>query len=88
LIKSSKKSYFYLFKSLITLAYFSKKYKINPEYTTDYETLKKYKNSFSFKVGSQFINAHKNWYKGGYIKFIFKDIPRLKREFDNKKYKL
>ncbi|EAH9384504.1 sugar transferase, partial [Campylobacter jejuni] len=51
-------------------------------------TLKKYKNSFSFKVGSQFINAHKNWYKGGYIKFIFKDIPRLKREFDNKKYKL
>ncbi|EAI0122843.1 alpha-2,3-sialyltransferase, partial [Campylobacter jejuni] len=24
----------------------------------------------------------KNWYGGGYIKFIFKDVPRLKREFN------
>ncbi|RTI30908.1 alpha-2,3-sialyltransferase, partial [Campylobacter jejuni] len=24
--------------------------------------------------------ANKNWYGGGYIKFIFKDVPRLKRE--------
>ncbi|EAK0157226.1 alpha-2,3-sialyltransferase, partial [Campylobacter jejuni] len=22
------------------------------------------------------------WYGGGYIKFIFKDVPRLKREFE------
>ncbi|RTJ25898.1 alpha-2,3-sialyltransferase, partial [Campylobacter jejuni] len=22
-----------------------------------------------------------NWYGGGYIKFILKDVPRLKREF-------
>ncbi|EAH4500375.1 alpha-2,3-sialyltransferase, partial [Campylobacter jejuni] len=26
--------------------------------------------------------AGKNWYGGGYIKFIFKDVPRLKREFE------
>ncbi|EAL1615057.1 alpha-2,3-sialyltransferase, partial [Campylobacter jejuni] len=25
-----------------------------------------------------------NWYGGGYIKFIFKDVPRLKREFGKK----
>ncbi|ECP9451948.1 alpha-2,3-sialyltransferase, partial [Campylobacter jejuni] len=24
----------------------------------------------------------KNWYWGGYIKFIFKDVPRLKREYN------
>ncbi|ECQ6108133.1 alpha-2,3-sialyltransferase, partial [Campylobacter jejuni] len=23
-----------------------------------------------------------NWYWGGYIKFIFKDVPRLKREYN------
>ncbi|TEY39004.1 alpha-2,3-sialyltransferase, partial [Campylobacter sp. CH185] len=27
-----------------------------------------------------FIKASKNWYGGGYIKFILKDAPRLKRE--------
>ncbi|ECL3347619.1 alpha-2,3-sialyltransferase, partial [Campylobacter jejuni] len=31
--------------------------------------------------GEAFIKASKNWYKGGYIKFIFKDVPMLKREF-------
>ncbi|EAH9113214.1 alpha-2,3-sialyltransferase, partial [Campylobacter jejuni] len=27
----------------------------------------------------------KNWYGGGYIKFYFKDVPRLKREYKRKR---
>ncbi|EAJ7722769.1 alpha-2,3-sialyltransferase, partial [Campylobacter jejuni] len=26
-----------------------------------------------------------NWHKGGYIKFYFKDVPRLKREIKENK---
>ncbi|EAL7652345.1 alpha-2,3-sialyltransferase, partial [Campylobacter jejuni] len=32
-----------------------------------------------------FIKANKNWYGGGYIKFYFKDVSRLKREYKRKK---
>ncbi len=53
-----------------------------------YSEALKEKECFTYKLGKALIKANKTWYKGGYIKFIFKDIPRLKREFDNKKYKL
>lgn len=43
------------------------------------EALKE-KECFTYKLGEAFIKASKNWYKGGYIKFIFKDVSRLKRE--------
>ncbi|EAI0024838.1 sugar transferase, partial [Campylobacter jejuni] len=63
--------------------------KINPELVlppledcSDYEEALKIKNYFSYKLGEAFIKASKNWYKGGYIKFIFKDVPRLKRKLD------
>ncbi|EAJ7834944.1 alpha-2,3-sialyltransferase, partial [Campylobacter jejuni] len=49
---------------------------------SDYEEALKIKNYFSYKLGEAFIKASKNWYKGGYIKFIFKDVPRLKRKLD------
>ncbi|EAJ4884358.1 alpha-2,3-sialyltransferase, partial [Campylobacter jejuni] len=29
--------------------------------------------------------ASKNWHKGGYIKFYFKDVPRLKREINQER---
>ena len=32
------------------------------------------KNHLSYKLGNALIKAHKNWYKGGYIKFIFEAI--------------
>ncbi|MFY4727218.1 hypothetical protein ACOTVF_08485 [Campylobacter jejuni] len=47
----------------------------------DYNEALKEKECFTYKLGEAFIKASKNWYKGGYIKFILKDVPRLKREF-------
>lgn len=35
------------------------------------------------KIGSEIIKANKTWYKGGYIKLLFK-IRKLKREYKNK----
>lgn len=47
----------------------------------DYNEALKEKECFTYKLGQEFIKASKNWYGGGgYIKFIFKDVPRLKRE--------
>ncbi|HDZ5142157.1 TPA: sugar transferase, partial [Campylobacter jejuni] len=48
----------------------------------DYNEALKEKECFTYKLGEAFIKASKNWYKGGYIKFILKDVPRLKREFE------
>ncbi|WP_224316250.1 hypothetical protein [Campylobacter canadensis] len=50
----------------------------------DYKEALKEKECFTYKLGEAFIKASKNWYKGGYIKFIFQDISRLKREFKRK----
>ncbi|RTJ93482.1 alpha-2,3-sialyltransferase [Campylobacter jejuni] len=47
----------------------------------DYNEALKEKECFTYKLGEALIQANKNWYKGGYIKFYFKDVPRLKREF-------
>lgn len=49
----------------------------------NYQELLKQKNSLSYKLGKALIMAHKNWYKGGYIKLFF-DIFKLKKEFKNK----
>ncbi|ECK7954238.1 sugar transferase, partial [Campylobacter jejuni] len=46
----------------------------------DYNEALKEKECFTYKLGEAFIKASKNWYGGGYIKFILKDAPRLKRE--------
>ena len=32
------------------------------------------KNHLSYKLGNALIKAHKQWYKGGYIKFMFEAI--------------
>ncbi|MBR2159626.1 MAG: discoidin domain-containing protein [Campylobacter sp.] len=37
------------------------------------------KNHLSYKLGAALIKANKNWYKGGYIKFIFEAI-KIKNE--------
>ncbi|MBF7047538.1 discoidin domain-containing protein [Campylobacter volucris] len=42
------------------------------------------KQSLAYKIGSLFIQAHKNWYKGGYIKFWF-DLYKIKREIEKRK---
>ncbi|WP_250538638.1 hypothetical protein [Campylobacter jejuni] len=66
---------------------YEKKIKKNPnlalpplETYSDYNEALKEKECFTYKLGEAFIKASKNWYGGGYIKFILKDVPRLKRE--------
>ncbi|HGG0699581.1 TPA: glycosyltransferase, partial [Campylobacter jejuni] len=70
---------------------FEKALKENPnlalpplENYADYKDALKEKECFTYKLGEAFIKAHKNWYGGGYIKFLLKDVPRLKREFRKK----
>ncbi|MCW1316472.1 hypothetical protein OLO85_04070 [Campylobacter jejuni] len=48
----------------------------------DYQEALKEKECLTYKLGQAFIKASKTWYKGGYVKFILKDVPRLKREFE------
>lgn len=50
----------------------------------DYNEALKEKECFTYKLGEALMQANKNWYGAGYIKFIFKDVPRLKREFGKK----
>ncbi|MBZ7929183.1 hypothetical protein [Campylobacter molothri] len=52
----------------------------------DYNEALKFKEHLSYKLGKVLINAHRNWYKGGYIKLIF-DIIKLKKEFQRKNKK-
>ena len=42
------------------------------------------KNHLSYKLGNALIEAHKQWYKGGYIKFIFEAI-KIKKEHNKTK---
>ncbi|WP_236842825.1 hypothetical protein [Campylobacter lanienae] len=42
------------------------------------------KNHLSYKLGNALIKAHKQWYKGGYIKFIFEAI-KIKNEHNKTK---
>ena len=37
------------------------------------------KNHLSYKLGAALIKANKNWYKGGYVKFIF-EVMRINKE--------
>ena len=41
------------------------------------------KNHLSYKLGQALIKANKNWYKGGYVKFIF-EVMRIKKEHKNR----
>ncbi|MCW1584050.1 sugar transferase, partial [Campylobacter jejuni] len=47
----------------------------------DYNEALKEKECFTYKLGEALIQANKIG-MGGYIKFIFKDVPRLKREYN------
>ncbi|MDY3132550.1 MAG: acyltransferase [Campylobacter lanienae] len=44
------------------------------ELETSNQKALKTKNHLSYKLGNALIKAHKQWYKGGYIKFIFEAI--------------
>lgn len=53
------------------------------ELDNKYKQSLKTKEYLSYKLGKEFVKAHKNWYKGGYIKFIFKAI-KIKEEYKHK----
>ena len=42
------------------------------------------KNHLSYKLGNALVKAHKQWYKGGYVKFIFEAI-KIKNEHNKTK---
>ncbi|WP_234284859.1 capsule biosynthesis protein CapA [Campylobacter molothri] len=45
----------------------------------DYNEALKFKEHLSYKLGGALISAHKNWYKGGYVKLWF-EIRKLKKD--------
>ncbi|WP_236863676.1 hypothetical protein [Campylobacter devanensis] len=53
------------------------------ELETSYQKAIKVKNHLIYKLGQALIKANKNWYKGGYIKFIF-EAMKIKKEHKNK----
>ena len=69
---------------------YNEKIKANPnlklpplESYPDYNEALKEKECLTYKLGEAMIEASKNWYKGGYVKFIFKAI-RLKEKYMKK----
>lgn len=58
------------------LSYIAKKHKLNEALPCDESE----KQIFSYQLGLALIKAHKAWYKGGYVWFMF-EIFRLKKKF-------
>lgn len=54
---------------------------------SDYNEALKEKECFTYKLGLALMKANKNLLKGGYFKFFFKDLPKLKKELKKKKLK-
>lgn len=63
------------------------KNRVDLENFSDYEEALRYKNYFSYKLGNALIQAHKNWYKGGYINFYF-EVLKIKKDFKKNNPKL
>ncbi|HEH4418405.1 TPA: sulfotransferase family 2 domain-containing protein [Campylobacter coli] len=49
----------------------------------DYKEALKEKECFTYKLGEALIKANKTWYKGGYVRLLFK-IRKLKKEYKKK----
>lgn len=72
--KNRQKEYIKIIKSKPYL-------KVPPiEIYKDYKEAIKEKQSIPYKLGEALIKANKNWYKGGYIKFIFETI-KIKNKY-------
>ncbi|MBX7491567.1 sugar transferase, partial [Helicobacter sp. Faydin-H70] len=51
---------------------------------SDYKEALRFKEHLSYKLGNAFLKAYKNVWGGGIIKYIFIDVPRIKREWREK----
>ncbi|HFP7527988.1 TPA: hypothetical protein ACHDWQ_000813 [Campylobacter jejuni] len=90
----NSKSLFGIFRMPFVISYIVDQHRLNKKLELrnkiplrdylDYKSALNIKKTFTYKLGEAFIEANRNWYKGGYIKFLFV-IYRLKKEF---KYKL
>ncbi|WP_086304801.1 acyltransferase [Campylobacter devanensis] len=61
----------------------SKKEKDISSLKINYQKAQNIKNHLSYKLGNALMQANKNWYKGGYVKFIF-EVMRIKKEHRNR----
>jgi len=43
-----------------------------------------YKEHLSYKLGNALLKAHKNFWRGGGLKFLFIDVPRIRKEWRKK----
>lgn len=50
---------------------------------SDYEDALRLKNHLSYNLGKALIQANKNWYKGGYVKFIF-EVIKIKKDYSKR----
>ena len=50
---------------------------------SDYKDALGLKNHLSYKLGRTLIKANKNWYKGGYIKFIF-EVIKIRMDYNKR----
>lgn len=50
---------------------------------SDYEDALRLKNHLSYNLGKALIEANKNWYKGGYVKFIF-EVIKIKKDYSKR----
>lgn len=50
---------------------------------SDYEDALRLKNHLSYNLGKALIGANKNWYKGGYVKFIF-EVIKIKKDYSKR----
>lgn len=50
---------------------------------SDYKDALGLKNHLSYKLGIALIKANKNWYKGGYIKFIF-EVIKIRMDYNKR----
>ncbi|WP_285817495.1 hypothetical protein [Helicobacter rodentium] len=51
----------------------------------DYKEALKEKECFTYKLGLALMEAYKTWYKGGYLRFFFQEIPKLRRTLKEKR---
>ena len=50
----------------------------------DYQEALEEKECLTYKLGEALMRADRTWYKGGYVKFCFNDLPKLKRKHKGK----
>ncbi|WP_194145360.1 hypothetical protein [Helicobacter sp. MIT 05-5294] len=51
----------------------------------DYKEAIKEKQCLTYRLGEALMQADKDWFKGGYLRFYFKEVPQIKRGLKERK---